>query len=138
MSGFSKAEREAMKQRAEELKTQKGGNKLAKNLDALMDAIDKLPDGDKQVAVALHQVMAEVAPDLAGRTWYGMPAYERDGDVNVFLQVTSKLGTRYSTLGFNQGARLDDGEFWPTHFAIPEMTDGVKKRMRELVERAVG
>lgn len=108
----------------QELKTQKGGNKLAKNLKALQETIEQLPDGDKQVAVALHQVVTEVAPELAGRTWYGMPAYERDGDVIVFLQVTSKFGTRYSTLGFNQGAQLDDGEMWPTYFAIPKITDG--------------
>lgn len=94
----------------QELKTQKSGNKLANNLEALQETIEQLPDGDKQVAVALHQVVTEEAPELAGRIWYGMPAYERDGDVIMFLQVTSKFGTRYSTLGFNQGAQLDDGE----------------------------
>jgi len=137
--GFSKAEREAMKARAEELRMQKGGNKKAKNLEALETLIDELPPADKEVAVALHQIMSEVAPELAPRTWYGMPAYESDGDgIVVFLQVTSKFETRYSTLGFNQGARLDDGDMWPTHYAITTITDEVKQKMTELVTQAVG
>ncbi|WP_125107652.1 iron chaperone [Gulosibacter massiliensis] len=138
MAGFTKAEREAMQERAEELRAEKGGKTKAKNLEALLETIEELPAGDRAIAVALHQVVTEVAPHLDGRTWYGMPAYELDGDVVLFLQVTSKFDTRYSTLGFNQDARLDDGEMWPTHFAIPKLTDDVVKRMRTLVRTAVG
>ncbi|MCQ9365503.1 hypothetical protein [Corynebacterium sp. 209RC1] len=138
MSSFSKAEREAMKARAEELRTQKGGNKRAKNLEALEQAIEAMPAGDKEIAIALHQVMSEVAPQLYPRTWYGMPAYENEQDVVVFLQVTSKFDTRYTTLGFNPSATLDDGEMWPTHYAIPALTEGVKERMKQLVKKATG
>lgn len=136
MSGFSQAEREAMKARAEELRMQKGGNKRAKNLEALQEAIEAMPEGDKEIAVALHNVMSEVAPQLYPRTWYGMPAYENEKEVVVFLQVSSKFGTRYSTLGFNGAATLDDGEMWPTHFAIPEVTDHVVEQMQQLVRKA--
>lgn len=127
-----------MKERAAELRAQKGGKKKGDNLEALLAKIDELPSGDKQIAVAVHQAVTEVAPDLAPRLWYGMPAYEKDGDVLVFLQLTSKFDTRYSTLGFNQGAQLDDGEMWPTHFAIPAITDGVREQIRALLRKAVG
>lgn len=137
-SGFSKAELAAMKERAEELRAQKGGRKRADNLQALLDKIAEMPDGDKQIAVALHQVVSEVAPELAPRVWYGMPAYEKDGDVLVFLQPATKFETRYSTLGFNDVAQLDDGEMWASSFAIPALTEDVKQQMRELVAKAVG
>lgn len=137
-SGFSKAELTAMKERAAELRAEKGGAKKGKNLEALLALIDELPADDKRIAVALHQAVTEVAPELVARTWYGMPAYEQDGDVLVFLQVTSKFDTRYSTLGFNHAAKLDDGDMWPTSFAIPAVTDEVEKRMRELIRTAVG
>lgn len=125
-----------MKERAEELRAERGGKKKADNLQALMDKIDEMPPADRAIAVALHQVVTEIAPHLAPRTWYGMPAYEKDGNVLLFLQVTSKFDTRYTTLGFNDSAALDDGEMWATHFAIPALTDGVKARMRELVAAA--
>lgn len=136
--GFSEAELAAIKERAAELRAQKGGNKKAKNLEALHAGIEAMPAGDKEIAMALHQVVSEVAPELAARLWYGMPAYEKDGEVLVFLQVTSKFDTRYSTLGFNPPAALDDGEMWPTHFAIPALTPGVVARMKELVRTAAG
>lgn len=138
MSGFSKAEKQAMKERAEELRGEKGGRKKADNLQALLDKIEELPDDEKQIAVALHQVVVALAPDLEARTWYGMPAYARDGDVLFFLQPATKFETRYSTLGFNQGAQLDDGQMWPTSYAIPELTDGVQRQMTELVAKALG
>ncbi|MHA2787625.1 hypothetical protein ACXZ66_00530 [Corynebacterium sp. S7] len=137
-TGFSQAERDAMKARAEELRAQKGGNKKAKNLEALEAAIEELPAGDKEIAVALHQIMTEVAPDLAPRTRYGMPAYEDEEGVVVFLQGSSKFGYRYSTLGFNEGAQLDEGDMWPTNYAITEINDQVKAKMTELVTKAVG
>lgn len=137
-SGFSAEELSAMKERAAELRAEKGGRKKAEALDALQEKIDELPTGDREIAVALHQVVADVAPQLSPRTWYGMPAYEKDGSVLVFLQPAGKFGTRYSTLGFNDGAALDDGEMWATTFAIPALTDAVTDRMRELIGRAVG
>lgn len=136
-SGFSEAELTAMKERAAELRSQKGGNKKAKNLEALLEAIAALPEGDKQIAAAVHQIMTEAAPHLAPRLWYGMPAYADDADVVVFLQLSSKFDTRYSTLGFNGAAQLDDGEMWATHFAIPALTDVVRTRVAELVQKAV-
>ncbi|WP_018024923.1 iron chaperone [Corynebacterium ulceribovis] len=122
-----------MKERAEELRGERGGKKKADNLQALMEKIDEMPPADRAIAVALHQAVTEVAPDLAPRTWYGMPAYEKDGSVLVFLQVASKFDTRYTTLGFNDSAALDSGEMWPTHFAIPALTDKVQQQMRDLV-----
>lgn len=137
-NGFSEAERQAMRERAEELRAQRGGKKKADNLRALLDTIDAMPPGDKELAVALHQAITEVAPELVPRTWYGMPAYEKDGSVLVFMQVSSKFNVRYTTLGFNDGAALDDGEMWPTSYAIPALTDGVKETMAALVRRAMG
>lgn len=137
-SGFSKAELDAMKERAAELRAQRGGKKKADHLQALLDKIAELPEQEKQLAVALHQVVNDVAPGLDARLWYGMPAYEKDGDVVVFLQLKSKFDTRYNTLGFNHGAQLDDGDIWPTSFAIPALTGEVRQQMADLVKRAVG
>lgn len=137
-SGFTEAERAAMAERAAELRAEKGGRKKAEALTALLEKIEELPEGDRTLAVALHQVVQEVAPQLSARTWYGMPAYEKDGSVLVFLQPSSKFGTRYSTLGFNDGAALDDGSMWPTSYAVAELTDEVRARMAELVRKAVG
>lgn len=136
--GFSAAERQAMKDRAEELRAEKGGRKKADALQSLLEKIEQMSEGDRAIAVALHQVVGEVAPELTARTWYGMQAYEKDGAVLVFLQDSGKFDTRYSTLGFNDNAALDDGEMWPTTYAIPALTDGVEERMAELVRRAVG
>ena len=136
--GFTKAEREAMQARAEELRAEKGGKKKADHLQSLLDTIEAMPAEDKELAVALHQIMQEVAPELVARTWYGMPAYEVDGEVVVFLQVKSKFDVRYSTFGFQPGAKLDDGEMWPASFAVPKLTPGVRKRRKELVLQAIG
>ncbi|WP_040159305.1 DUF1801 domain-containing protein [Nigerium massiliense] len=135
--GFTKAEREAMKERAAELRAEKGGKKKADNLQALLDKIEGLSGDEKKLAVALHQVVTREAPGLDPRTWYGMQAYEKDGAVLVFLQLPSKFGTRYATLGFNDGAQLDDGDMWPTSYAIAELTDGVRAQVATLVRRAV-
>lgn len=137
-TGFSAAERQAMKDRAEELRAEKGGRKKADALQSLLEKIEQMSEGDRVIAVALHQIVSEVAPDLIARTWYGMQAYEKDGAVLVFLQDSGKFGTRYCTLGFNDNAALDDGDMWPTTFAIPGLTDDVKMRITELVRRAVG
>ena len=139
-SGFSADERAAMKQRAEELRSSKGlkgAAKLAKELEACIAAIDSLDGVDKQVAVALHGVVSEVAPDLDPKTFYGFPAYARDGKVVVFYQPASKFKTRYGTVSFDDTANLDDGPMWSVSYAVVEVTDAVVDTIRDLVKKAV-
>ena len=136
--GFSEAEREAMKQRAEELRAERGGRKKADGLQAALDAIAEMPDDDRAIAERVHAIVTRVAPGLLARTWYGMPAYADGKDVVCFFQGASKFDTRYSTLGFNDTASLDEGSMWATTFAITKMTASNQRAIRELVERAVG
>jgi uncharacterized protein YdhG (YjbR/CyaY superfamily) len=136
--GFSDAEREAMKQRAEELRAERGGRKKADDLEAALDAIAAMPDEDRVLAERIHATVTRLAPHLLARTWYGMPAYAEGKDVICFFQAASKFDARYATLGFNDGARLDDGEMWPVTFAIIAWTDAVAERVEELVRAAVG
>jgi uncharacterized protein YdhG (YjbR/CyaY superfamily) len=135
--GFSKAEREAMKQRAEELRAERGGRKKADNLQAALDAIADMPEHDRAIAERVHAIVTRVAPQLLARTWYGMPAYADGKDVVCFFQGAAKFDARYATLGFNDAARLDDGDMWPVTFAIVAWTDAVKDRIEDLVRRAV-
>lgn len=138
-TGFSDDERAAMRQRAEELRTTKGlkgAAKMAKELEACVEAIDALDGVDRDVAATLHRVVTEVAPGLAPKTWYGFPSYASDGDVVVFYQPASKFGTRYGTVGFQETAALDDGAMWATSFAVVEVTEEVEATLRELVARA--
>lgn len=138
-SGFSDDERAAMKQRAEELRATKGlkgAAKLARELEACVEAIDSLEGVDGAVATRLHTIVSEEAPDLSPKTFYGFPAYARDGKVLVFYQPASKFDTRYGTVSFDDTANLDDGEMWPVSFAVIEMTDKAEKRIRELVRKA--
>ena len=140
-SGFSAAERAAMAQRADELRAAKGlkgAAKLAKELEACIAAIDALEGTDKAVATALHRIVGEVAPHLEPKTWYGFPSYAREGKLIVFYQPASKFDTRYGTVGFQEDARLDDGEMWATSFAVIEVTDAVEQRLRARVAQAAG
>lgn len=140
-SGFTSAERDAMKQRAAELKEAKGvkgAAKRAKEYEACLAAIDGLAGADRQVAERLHVIVAEEAPDLAPKTWYGFPSYARDDKVVVFFQPASKFGTRYGTVGFNEEAALDDGQMWATAYAVLSVTDEVEQALRALVKKAVG
>ncbi len=140
-TGFSAQEREAMKQRAAELKEMKGvkgAAKRAKEYDACLEAIDALTGSDRQIAERLHVIVTEEAPELAPKTWYGFPSYAKDDKVVVFFQPASKFETRYGSIGFNETAALDDGEMWPTSFAVLEMTPAAEKTFRELVRRAAG
>ena len=140
-SGFSDDERAAMQQRAEELRSTKGlkgAAKLARELEACIEAIDELDGVDHEVAARLNAIVAEEAPDLAPKTFYGFPAYARDGKVVVFYQPASKFNTRYGTVSFDETAALDDGEMWPVSFAVIEMTDAAERRIRELVRKAAG
>jgi uncharacterized protein YdhG (YjbR/CyaY superfamily) len=139
--GFSEAERAAMRQRAEELRSSKGlkgAAKRAKEYEACIGAIEALEGVDLAVASRLHVIVAEEAPHLEPKTWYGFPSYARDGSVVVFYQPASKFGTRYGSVGFNEDARLDDGPMWATAFAVVDMTDEVETRLRDLVRRAAG
>jgi uncharacterized protein YdhG (YjbR/CyaY superfamily) len=136
--GFSPAEREAMKQRAEELRAERGGRKKADGLQAALDAIAAMPDADRVIAERIHAIVSRVAPQLLARTWYGMPAYADGKAVVCFFQGAAKFGSRYATFGFNDAARLDDGDLWPVSFAIVNWTEAVEERIEGLVRTAVG
>lgn len=135
--GFTQAEREAMKQRAGELRAERGGRKKADNLQAVLDAIAEMPAGDRAIAERVHAIVIRVAPGLLPRTWYGMPAYADGKDIVCFFQGAAKFDARYATLGFNDRAQLDDGDMWSVSFAIINWTDAVEERVEELVRRAV-
>lgn len=138
-AGFSDEERAAMKQRAEELtatKGLKGAAKLEKENEACLEAIDKLEGVDRAMAERLHVIVLEEAAHLTPKTYYGFPAYAKDGKVVVFYQPASKFKTRYGTVTFDDTAQLDDGPMWPVSFAIAEVTAEVEKRIREAVRRA--
>lgn len=137
-TGFSAAEKAAMAERAEELRAQRGGKKKADALQDLMEKIEAMPEQDRALAVAVHQIVTEVAPELEPRTWYGMPAYALDGKVVCFFKSAGKFEGRYCELGFNDPAKLDDGSMWPTVFAITAIGPAEEKRITELVTRAVG
>lgn len=140
MSGFSQEERDAMKQRAEELRATKGikgGAKLAKELEACLQAIEKLSGFDKELAEHYHRVVTEEAPELNPKTFYGFPAYARDGKVVTFVQPASKFKTRYATVNFDDPATIDDGVMWPVSYAVTEWNDDVEATLRTLVRKAV-
>ena len=136
--GFSAEERAAMKQRAAELRAEgKSGAKKADGLQALLDAIEKMTDEDRAVAERVHVTVTTNAPDLSPKTWYGMPAYANaDGKVVLSLKNSGKFGQRYSTLEFQDSARLDDGDLWPVGFAIQKWSPAVEKKVAELVAAA--
>jgi uncharacterized protein YdhG (YjbR/CyaY superfamily) len=137
--GFSEAEREAMKARADELRAEKrGGKKKADDLQAALDAIAGMPDADRVLAERIHAVVTRVAPDLLAKTWYGMPAYADGKAIVCFFQGAAKFDSRYATLGFNDAAKLDDGDLWPTAFAITGWSEAVEERVEQLVRTAVG
>lgn len=138
-SGFSAEERAAMKQRADELREMKGvkgAARKAKEYEACLAAIDALTGTDRAVAERLHVIVAEEAPHLEAKTWYGFPTYAKDGRNIVFYQPASKFKARYGSIGFEEHAALDDGPMWPVAFAVVEMTAEVEDRLRELIRRA--
>lgn len=138
---LSDAERAAVKQRAAELRKQasrKGGSKKERDRQDVVDTIAGLTGSDQAIAQMLDEVVAEVAPDLDSKTYYGFPAYARDGKVVVFFQPASKFKTRFGTLAFDEAANLDEGDMWPTSFAVTSADDDIRKRVTELVKKAVG
>jgi len=139
-TGFSDEERAAMKERAEELKTEaraKGGKKAGES--AVLAKIAEMEDTDRAMAERIHAIVQANAPDLSPRTWYGMPAYaNKDGKVICFFQAAHRFNSRYATLGFNDTANLDDGAMWPTAFALKELTAAEEQRIAALLKKAVG
>jgi uncharacterized protein YdhG (YjbR/CyaY superfamily) len=137
--GFTAAERAAMKQRAAELRAEgKKGARQADGLQAVLDAIAKMTPQDRLVAERVHATVSAAAPELLPKTWYGMPAYANaDGKIVVCFKNSGKFGTRYSTLEFQDAAKLDDGELWPVSFALQEWSPGVERKVAELVQAAV-
>ena len=122
-----------MKERAKELKAEAG---KAAGERELLAKIAEMPKTERALATRLHALVTEAAPSLAPRTWYGMPAYARDGEVVCFFQAASKFKTRYGTLGFSDKARLDDGALWPTAYALVELTPRIEALIRKLVGKA--
>lgn len=138
-AGFSDEERAAMKQRAEELKAMKGLKglaKLVKENEACLEAIEKLEGTDRAIAERVHVIVLEEAPHLSPKTFYGFPAYAKDGKVVVFFQPASKFATRYGTVSFDETAQLDNGPMWPVSYAVLEVTPEVEQKLRALVRRA--
>lgn len=135
--GFSAEEKAAMKERAAEVKTARRRGKKADGTADVLARIAEMSDGDRAIAERLHQVILEAAPALVPRTWYGMPAYAKDGDVLCFFQASAKFTTRYCTLGFSDAAALDDGDMWPSAFAVTALTPAVEERVAALVRTAM-
>lgn len=137
--GFSADERAAMKQRAAELRAEgKKGAKQAEALQAVLDSIAAMAPEDRAIAERTHATVMSTAPGLSPKTWYGMPAYANDeGKVVVFFKDAGKFKTRYSTLGFEEAANLDDGPMWATSYALTAWTPAVEKKVVELVKAAV-
>jgi uncharacterized protein YdhG (YjbR/CyaY superfamily) len=137
--GFSPEERAAMKQRAAELRAEgRSGAKKADGLQAVLESIAKMTPEDRALAERVHVTVTTHAPDLVPRTWYGMPAYaDADGKVVVSLKNSGKFGQRYSTLEFQDPARLDDGDLWPVSYALVTWTPAVEEKLAALVRTAV-
>ena len=129
--GFTAEEKAAMRARARELKEKTDGE------SAVRDAIAKMPPKDRAIAKRLHELVKAAAPDLSPKTWYGMPAYAKDGKVVCFFRNAGKFKDRYATFGFNDAAKLDEGSMWPTAFALTKLTAADEKKIRALVKRAV-
>jgi uncharacterized protein YdhG (YjbR/CyaY superfamily) len=132
--GFTAEEKAAMRERARELKA--ATSKAEAESDVLAK-IAEMPEPDRAMAERLHALIKDSAPDLAPRTWYGMPAYAKGGDVVCFFQSAQKFKSRYATLGFSDKANLDEGAMWPTSYALKKLTAAEKERIAALVKQAV-
>jgi uncharacterized protein YdhG (YjbR/CyaY superfamily) len=132
--GFTAEEKAAMRERARELKA--ATSKAEAESDVLAK-IAEMPEPDRAMAERLHALIKDSAPDLAPRTWYGMPAYAKGGDIVCFFQSAQKFKSRYATLGFSDKANLDEGAMWPTSYALKKLTAAEKERIAALVKQAV-
>ena len=135
--GITGEERAAMKERAQELRAEARRGKRADGESDVLAKIAEMPEPDRDKAERLHAIVKASAPALSPRTWYGMPAYAKDGKVVCFFQSAEKFKSRYATLGFNDAANLDEGVMWPTSFALKELSAAEEARISALVKRAV-
>jgi uncharacterized protein YdhG (YjbR/CyaY superfamily) len=138
--GFTDEERAAMKERAQELKAAGRRGSRAGKADGESDVLTKIaemPEADRAIAERIHTIVKATAPALSPRTWYGMPAYAKDGKVVCFFQSAQKFKTRYATFGFSDQANLEEGAMWPTAFALKNLTTADEARIRALVKKAV-
>jgi uncharacterized protein YdhG (YjbR/CyaY superfamily) len=137
--GWTDEERAAMKEHAAEVKRAggKGAAKAAEEAQACLDKIAEMPEPDRVLAERVHAIVTRTAPDLAIKTYYGMPAYARDGKVVCWFKSAAKFKTRYATMGFSDVAHLDDGNVWPTEYAVTELTAADEETIANLVKRAV-
>lgn len=133
--GFTAEERAAMRERAAELKAASRGADAERDV---REKIAEMGEPDRSMAERLHALITAAAPELQPRTWYGMPAYAKDGKVLCYFQAAGKFKSRYATFGFNDAAELDDGAMWPTSFALTKLTPAGEKQIGALVRRAVG
>ncbi len=136
-SDWSDEEKAAMKERAKELRAEKSKRSKASDEQAVMDKIAEMPEAEREIATRLHEMIREEYPDLKAKTWYGMPAYQLDGKTLIFFQSAHKFGSRYNTIGFSDTARLDDGDFWATSFALIKLDSKVEAKIRELITKAI-
>jgi uncharacterized protein YdhG (YjbR/CyaY superfamily) len=139
-NGFTDEERAAMKERAQELKAEARRGQRPDKADgesAVLAKIAEMPGPDRAMAERLHAIIKASAPALSPKTWYGMPAYAKDGKVVCFFQSADKFKSRYATLGFNDSANLDEGAMWPTAFALKALTEAEEAKIGALVQRAV-
>jgi len=136
-AGFTAEERAAMKNRVAELKAEQRGAKKADGEEDALARIAEMPAQDRLMAQRLHNLIKSAAPHLTPKTWYGMPAYAKDGNVICFFQNSQKFKTRYSTLGFSDKAKLDEGSLWPNSYALMELTPDTEKAIIALVKKAV-
>jgi uncharacterized protein YdhG (YjbR/CyaY superfamily) len=132
--GFTAEERAAMKERAQELKAEA---RKADGESALLAKIAEMPEPDRALGTRVHEIVKASAPELEPKTWYGMPAYARDGKVLCFFQSADKFKSRYATFGFSDEANLDEGAMWPTSFALKKLTGTEEAKIAALVKKAV-
>ncbi|MEV4299179.1 iron chaperone [Microbispora rosea] len=135
--GFTEEERDAMKERAKELKTSARRGAKADTESEVLAKIAEMPESDRVIAERLHAVIKASAPALTPKLWYGMPAYARDGKMICFFQSAAKFKARYATLGFSDAANLDDGAMWPASYALTELTADVEARIAALLKQAL-
>ena len=132
--GFTAEEKAAMKARVAEMKSARG---KADGLTEVLAKIAEMPTPDRKLAQRVHEIIMATAPELEAKTWYGMPAYAKDGNVICFFKPASKFKARYANLGFSDAAKLDDGSLWPTEFALTALGPAIESRISELVKKAV-
>lgn len=135
--GFSEAEKKAMKERSEEIKREKSLKSKTDGEQAVLEKINEMQAEDKKIAISLHKLIKQNFTQLSFRTWYGFPAYTKEGKVITFFQASKRFDERYSTLGFSSEAKLDEGAFWPTSYALTEWNDQIAVEVKRLIAKAI-